>query len=109
MPTFAYSARPASGGDIQSGEIELASKDDVLAYLHRQKMIPVSVREKAKEFTGNISSVFFLAREYPVRQYREFAEGSQETRRVSSPSAAIARRFRSCEKKEAMVCPVQRR
>lgn len=50
MPTFAYSARPASGGDIQSGEIELASKDDVLAYLHKQKMIPVSVREKSKEF-----------------------------------------------------------
>jgi len=50
MPTFAYSARPASGGDIQSGEIELASKDDVLAYLHKQKMIPVSVREKSREF-----------------------------------------------------------
>ncbi len=53
MPTFAYSARPASGGDIQSGEIELPSKDDVLAYLHRQKMIPVSVREKSKSL--NIS------------------------------------------------------
>jgi type IV pilus assembly protein PilC len=50
MPTFAYSARPASGGDIKQGEIELASKDDVLAYLHKQKMIPVSVREKSKEF-----------------------------------------------------------
>lgn len=49
MPTFAYSARPASGGDIQSGEIDLASKDDVLAYLHRQKMIPVSVRQKSKD------------------------------------------------------------
>lgn len=49
MPKFAYSARPASGGDIQSGEIELATKDDVLAYLHKQKMIPVSVREKSKE------------------------------------------------------------
>jgi len=53
MPTFAYSARPASGGDIQSGEIELPTKDDVLAYLHKQKMIPVSVREKSKDF--NIS------------------------------------------------------
>jgi type IV pilus assembly protein PilC len=50
MPTFAYSARPATGGDIQSGEIDLATKDDVLAYLHRQKMIPVSVREKSREF-----------------------------------------------------------
>jgi len=51
MPTFAYSARPASGGDIQSGEIDLPSKDDVLAHLHKQKMIPVSVREKSKELS----------------------------------------------------------
>ena len=51
MPTFAYSARPATGGDIQSGEIELPSKDDVLAFLHKQKMIPVSVREKTKQLT----------------------------------------------------------
>jgi len=49
MPTFAYSARPASGGDIRTGELDVASKDDVLAYLHKQKMIPVSVREKSKQ------------------------------------------------------------
>jgi type IV pilus assembly protein PilC len=56
MPTFAYSARPATGGDIQSGEIELGSKDDVLAYLHRQKLIPVSVREKSKEISFQIGT-----------------------------------------------------
>jgi len=56
MPTFAYSARPAAGGDIQSGEVELASKDDVLAYLHRQKMIPVSVREKSKSLNFTIGT-----------------------------------------------------
>jgi type IV pilus assembly protein PilC len=49
MPTFSYSARPASGGDIRTGELNVASKDDVLAYLHKQKMIPVSVREKSKQ------------------------------------------------------------
>src|SRR3990172_8613134 len=49
MPTFAYSARPASGGDILTGELDVASKDDVLAHLHRQKKIPVSVREKSKQ------------------------------------------------------------
>ena len=48
MPVFMYSARPAAGGDIQSGELDLASKDDVLRYLNRQKMVPVSVREKPK-------------------------------------------------------------
>jgi type IV pilus assembly protein PilC len=56
MPTFAYSARPATGGDIQTGEIELPSKDEVLAFLHRQRMIPVSVREKSKQFTFTIGS-----------------------------------------------------
>ncbi len=49
MPTFTYSARPASGGDIKSGEIDLASKDEVFSYLHKQKLIPVSVREKPKQ------------------------------------------------------------
>ena len=48
MPTFSYSARPAGGGDIQQGEVELSSKDEVLAFLHKQRMIPVSVREKEK-------------------------------------------------------------
>ena len=48
MPTYSYSARPAGGGDIKQGEIELASKDEVFAYLHKQRMIPVSVREKDK-------------------------------------------------------------
>ena len=56
MPTFAYSVRPASGGDIQSGEIDLSTKEDVLAFLHKQKMIPVSVREKSKQFTFQIGT-----------------------------------------------------
>ena len=51
MPTFTYSARPATGGEMQTGELELASKDDVLAHLHRQRLIPVSVREKPKEIS----------------------------------------------------------
>ena len=50
MPTFTYSARPASGGDIRTGEIELGSKDEVIAHLHKQKLIPVAVREKEREF-----------------------------------------------------------
>jgi len=35
MPIFSYSARPATGGDIQTGELELPTKDEVLAHLHR--------------------------------------------------------------------------
>jgi type IV pilus assembly protein PilC len=56
MPTFSYSARPASGGDMQTGELDLPSKDEVLAHLHRQKLIPVSVREKPKELTLSFGS-----------------------------------------------------
>ncbi len=49
MPTFNWSARPVAGGDIKQGEIELPTKDEVLAFLHRQKLIPVAVREKPKQ------------------------------------------------------------
>jgi len=50
MPTFTYSARPATGGDIRNGEIDLKTKEEVFAHLHRQKLIPVAVREKPREF-----------------------------------------------------------
>jgi len=51
MAKFVYSARPATGGDILTGEMEVKTKDEVLAYLHRQKMIPVSVRQKEAGIT----------------------------------------------------------
>jgi type IV pilus assembly protein PilC len=56
MPTFTYSARPATGGEMQTGELELPSKDDVLQHLHRQRLIPVSVREKPKEIKISFGS-----------------------------------------------------
>jgi len=51
MPTFTYSARPIAGGDVRSGDVELNTKDEVVSFLHRQKLIPVSVREKPKQFS----------------------------------------------------------
>ena len=48
MATFVYSARPAAGGEIQTGEIDLGTKEEVYSHLHRLRMIPVSVREKEK-------------------------------------------------------------
>ena len=56
MPTFTYSARPASGGDLRTGEVELGSKDEVVSYLHRQKLVPVVVREKQKEFSLSLGT-----------------------------------------------------
>src|SRR5688572_4066408 len=49
MPIFTYSARPATGGEMQTGELELATRDEVMAHLTRQRLIPVSVREKPKD------------------------------------------------------------
>ncbi len=48
MPVFNYSARTLSG-DIQAGEIDLPTQDEVIGWLRRQRLIPVSVRPKAKD------------------------------------------------------------
>ena len=56
MAKFVYSARPVTGGDIQTGELDVKTKDEVMAYLHRQKMIPVSVREKEAGITIQIGT-----------------------------------------------------
>ncbi|MFQ5678142.1 MAG: type II secretion system F family protein [Gemmatimonadota bacterium] len=50
MPVWTYSARSLTG-DLRRDEIELPSKDHVISYLRKQKLIPVSVREKPKEIT----------------------------------------------------------
>ncbi|MDT8341197.1 MAG: type II secretion system F family protein [Longimicrobiales bacterium] len=56
MPAYLYSARPAGGGDIQSGEIDVKTKEEVLQYLQRQKLIPVSVREKPRQISLQIGT-----------------------------------------------------
>jgi type IV pilus assembly protein PilC len=48
MPTFAYSARSATG-ELMSGEIDLPTRDEVVGYLVRQRLRPVSVNTKARE------------------------------------------------------------
>ena len=45
MPTFVYSARNLAG-DITNGEVELKTREEVVGYLRRQKLIPVKVDEK---------------------------------------------------------------
>ena len=55
MPTFVYSARAISG-DLRTGEIDLPSKDEVVGFLRKQRMIPVSVRAKPKEFSVSFGS-----------------------------------------------------
>ncbi|CAN5703675.1 type II secretion system F family protein [soil metagenome] len=49
MPTFVYSARSVSG-DMQSGEIDLKDRDEVVGFLRRQRMIPLKIQEKQSGF-----------------------------------------------------------
>jgi type IV pilus assembly protein PilC len=50
MPVWTYSARSV-GGEIRRAEVDLPSKDHVIAYLRKQKLIPMSVREKPKDIS----------------------------------------------------------
>ena len=56
MPTFRYSARPASGGDLRTGEVEFRTKDEVVSYLRGQKLIPVVVKERQREFSLSLGT-----------------------------------------------------
>jgi type IV pilus assembly protein PilC len=55
MPIFSYSARSAAG-ELQTGEIDLPTKDEVVTYLRRQRLIPVSVKSKPKEINISFGS-----------------------------------------------------
>src|SRR5919199_2249303 len=45
MPLFEYTARNAANGQIQKGQVDLKSKEEVSAYLRKNRMILVNVRE----------------------------------------------------------------
>ncbi len=48
MPMFEYTAR-AQNGQIQKGQLDVSTKDDVSAYLRKNRLILVSVREAPKQ------------------------------------------------------------
>jgi type IV pilus assembly protein PilC len=55
MPTWQYSARTVSG-DIERDEIERPSREDVVAYLREQKLIPINIREKSEGISFELGS-----------------------------------------------------
>ena len=55
MPTFAYSARSMTG-EILNGEIELPTREEVVGYLVRQRLRPISVNTKAREISFQIGT-----------------------------------------------------
>ena len=48
MPMFEYTARNPSG-QIQKGQLDVQTKDEVSAYLRKNRLILVSVREAPKQ------------------------------------------------------------
>jgi type IV pilus assembly protein PilC len=48
MPVFTYSARTV-GGEIQRDDIDLPTRDEVVKYLRKRRLIPMTVREKPKD------------------------------------------------------------
>ncbi len=51
MPVFEYTARTATG-DERTGTLELASREDVVAHLRKNRMTVVRIREKQKKARG---------------------------------------------------------
>jgi type IV pilus assembly protein PilC len=49
MPVFQYTARTLKG-ELQSGEVDLPSRDDVIAHLRKNRMVVVQVRPAPKQF-----------------------------------------------------------
>ena len=53
MPLYEYTARNATNGQIQKGQLDVATRDDVNSYLRKNRLILVNVREAPKKI--NIS------------------------------------------------------
>lgn len=53
MPVWEYTAKNATSGQITKGQLDVPTRDDVIAFLRRGRMAPVTVREAPKSF--NIS------------------------------------------------------
>jgi type IV pilus assembly protein PilC len=55
MPTFVYSARSISG-ELQTGELNVPTRDDVVGFLRKQRLVPVSVKAKPKDLAFQFGS-----------------------------------------------------
>jgi type IV pilus assembly protein PilC len=51
MPMFEYTAKAAATGQIMKGQLDVPSRDDVIAFLRRSRMTPVVVREAPKSLS----------------------------------------------------------
>src|SRR6266550_3454458 len=51
MPLFEYTARNAANGQIQKGQVDVKTKEEVSAHLRKNRLILVSVREAPKSIS----------------------------------------------------------
>jgi type IV pilus assembly protein PilC len=51
MPLFEYTARNAANGQIQKGQVDVKSKEEVSAHLRKNRLILVSVREAPRSIS----------------------------------------------------------
>jgi type IV pilus assembly protein PilC len=49
MPVFEYTARHPTTGQIQKGQLDVGSKDDVAQHLRKNRMVLINVREQPKQ------------------------------------------------------------
>jgi type IV pilus assembly protein PilC len=71
MPMFEYTARSQTG-QIQKGQMDVASKDDVTAYLRKNRLIMVSVREAPKQIKLSLGGTRIKTRDIVIFT-RQFA------------------------------------
>jgi type IV pilus assembly protein PilC len=55
MPNYTYSARNLTGA-LQQGEIELPTREEVVGFLRKQKLIPVKIQEKKSTLSLTIGT-----------------------------------------------------
>jgi type IV pilus assembly protein PilC len=71
MPMFEYTARSQTG-QIQKGQLDVSTKDDVTAYLRKNRLILVSVREAPKQIKLSMGGTRIKTRDIVIFT-RQFA------------------------------------
>src|SRR5918995_6340500 len=72
MANYTYTARTMTG-DIQSGEREAKTRDEIVSFLRTQRMTPVKIEERAKKEGGGFSLGTGIATRDIVIFTRQFA------------------------------------
>ena len=49
MPVFEYTAKNATTGQIMKGSLDVATRDDLIGHLRKNRLLLVSMREAPKE------------------------------------------------------------